>query len=102
MFIGPSAEVVEILRNKIAMLGRAQAAGFDVPLHSSVSFSASDRDVALAEAQKLGFPLIVKSCSGGRGRATRVVRGLEMLGNCVMRPPKHRSSLATTVCSWSG
>ena len=79
VFIGPPAEVVEILRNKIAMLGLAEAAGFAVPVHSTLSFSASDRDVALAEAQKLGYPLIIKPCSGGRGRATRVVRGLEML-----------------------
>ena len=79
VFIGPPAEVVEILRNKIAMLGQAEAAGFAVPVHSTVSFSAGDRDVALAEAQKLGYPLIIKPCSGGRGRATRVVRGPEML-----------------------
>ena len=35
----------------------------------------------MSEAQKLGYPLIIKPCSGGRGRATRVVRGPEMLEN---------------------
>ena len=79
VFIGPPAEVVDVLRNKIEMLERAEAAGFAVPAHSSVSFRASDSDVALAEAQDLGFPLIIKPCSGGRGRATRVVRSAEML-----------------------
>jgi acetyl/propionyl-CoA carboxylase alpha subunit len=77
VFIGPSAEVVEVLRNKIAMLEQAEAAGFAVPSHSSVSFRAGEFDIAFAEANNLGFPLIIKPCSGGRGRATRVVRGPE-------------------------
>src|SRR6266511_835628 len=38
VFIGPSAEVVEQLKDKIATLNRVQAAGFATPHHSLISF----------------------------------------------------------------
>ena len=83
VFIGPSSEVMEALRSKIGLLERAQAAGFDTPLHSSVSFRSSEQDLYLAEAEQMGFPLLVKSCSGGRGRATRLVRTPDALVRAV-------------------
>jgi acetyl/propionyl-CoA carboxylase alpha subunit len=79
-FIGPPSDVVAALGSKIGALERAERAGFATPAHSSTSFSAQDFDLLEAEAEELGYPLIIKACAGGRGRAARVVRsrkGLE-------------------------
>lgn len=79
-FIGPPSDVAATVGNKIAALERAEQAGFATPPHSTRSFSADEFDLLAAEADALGYPLIIKACAGGRGRATRVARsrkGLE-------------------------
>ena len=78
-FVGPPADVVELLRDKIATLGRAAAAGFATPAHSDRAYTADDIDVLRAAAAQIGYPLVIKSCRGGRGRGTRLVRGPEQL-----------------------
>lgn len=74
VFVGPPSEVVLAAREKIPAQERVRAAGFKTPLHSSVSFGLEDQELIELEAGELGFPLVIKSCSGGRGRATRLVR----------------------------
>lgn len=74
VFVGPSAELVELVKDKIATLKRVAAAGFATPQHSLAAFDGSDLAAISAEADRIGYPLIIKSCSGGRGRGTRVVR----------------------------
>jgi acetyl/propionyl-CoA carboxylase alpha subunit len=85
VFVGPSSDVMETVRMKIELLDRVQAAGFATTDHSSVSFRAHERELYHAEAVALGFPLVVKACSGGRGRATRLVRDPEMLDKAVQQ-----------------
>ncbi len=84
-FIGPPAEVVEPLRDKISALERVRAAGLPTVEHSSVSFDESEMEGLRAEAARLGFPLIVKSCRGGRGRGERLVNSPELLEQAVHR-----------------
>lgn len=71
--IGPPAEVVDLLRTKTTALAMAREAGFPTVTHSSASFGASEFDQLRATAAELGYPLIIKSCSGGRGRGERLV-----------------------------
>ena len=71
-FIGPSSAVVEPLRNKIRAQEIVQAAGFPTPEHSPVSFGSQDFAAIEAAAEAIGYPLIIKSCSGGRGRGVRL------------------------------
>lgn len=85
VFIGPSSDVIAVTRQKIEMLDRAEAAGFATPRHSSVSFQAHEQALYQAEAEALGFPVLVKACSGGRGRATRMVRSPDLLGKAVQQ-----------------
>lgn len=73
VFIGPPAEVVEPLRNKIDALENVRLAGFPTVKHSASSFSPDDFDAMLASANSMGYPVIIKSCSGGRGRGARFV-----------------------------
>jgi acetyl-CoA carboxylase, biotin carboxylase subunit len=82
-FIGPPAEVIAAVRDKIAALSRVRAAGFQTPEHSPVAFDAGDSDGLRAAAGALGYPLVIKSCSGGRGRGTRVVRAPEHLNEAM-------------------
>lgn len=82
-FIGPPAEVVESLRIKINALQMAQAAGFPTPKHSKVSFGEENLVEIEAEAAELGYPVIVKSCSGGRGRGERLAQSPRHLAEAV-------------------
>lgn len=72
-FIGPPAQVVERTRQKILAMQRAEAAGFLTPDHSVTLFTDIDRAAIIEETNRLGFPLVVKSCRGGRGRGERLV-----------------------------
>ncbi|MEI2690897.1 MAG: biotin carboxylase N-terminal domain-containing protein [Anaerolineae bacterium] len=85
VFIGPSSDVMQGIRMKIDLLDRVRAAGFATTDHSSVSFQAHERELYQAEAASLGFPMVVKACRGGRGRASRLVREPEMLDKAVQQ-----------------
>jgi acetyl/propionyl-CoA carboxylase alpha subunit len=82
-FIGPPAEVIAAVRDKIATLEHVRAAGFPTSQHSPATFGAGELDGLRAAADALGFPLVIKSCRGGRGRGTRVVRSPEHLEEAV-------------------
>lgn len=84
-FIGPSSTSVATMRNKIATLDRARLAGFSVPRHSPNAFEPNDLPALRDAATRLGYPLVVKSCSGGRGRTTRLVRSAAALDSAVQR-----------------
>ncbi len=83
VFIGPSSSVIATVRRKLEALDTAQTAGFSTPQRSSVSFYPHEQEIYQAEAADLGFPLFVKACSGGRGRATRLVRDPKLLDQAV-------------------
>lgn len=73
-FIGPPSEVVGALRNKVETLQTAREAGFPTPDFSAESFGDGDFSLIESAAEQLGYPLIVKSCSGGRGRGEKLTR----------------------------
>ena len=78
-FAGPPSQVVAACQAKIDAMQRVHAAGYRTPVHARPLLDdegALDEEATrrlLAMAQNLGYPLAVKSCSGGRGRGTRVV-----------------------------
>jgi acetyl/propionyl-CoA carboxylase alpha subunit len=78
-FIGPRPEVIAAVRDKITTLERVRAARFHTAQHSPATFGIGDLDGLRAAASALGYPLVIKSCRGGRGRGTRVVRSPEQL-----------------------
>lgn len=83
--IGPPADVVEMTASKIQALDRVKAAGIQTANFSSCCFE-GPADAALhAEANALGYPLVVKSCVGGRGRGAHLVRKAEELDAIVQR-----------------
>ena len=96
--IGPPAEVVEPLRSKIYTLKAAKEAGFATPKHSAISFGAENYCEIGPAAKELGYPVIIKSCSGGRGRGERLaytanhleeaVRQAQVIGYAIYGNPR--------------
>jgi acetyl-CoA carboxylase biotin carboxylase subunit len=71
VFIGPSAEVMERMGDKMQAKAEMRAAG--VPLVPGTDGAAS-LDTARATAEELGFPVLLKAAAGGGGKGMRVVR----------------------------
>ncbi len=82
-FIGPSSQLIDELGCKVDTLQRVGAAGFPTPTHSNGGFAPGDDERLRAEADRIGYPLIIKSCSGGRGRGARLVSTPEHLAEAV-------------------
>jgi acetyl-CoA carboxylase biotin carboxylase subunit len=82
-FIGPPAHVVEPLRNKIATQDVAAVAGFSTPAHSATSYGPGEWAKIETAARELGYPVIIKSCSGGRGRGERLALKADNLAEAV-------------------
>lgn len=84
-FIGPPAEVVAATRNKIGALQAARDAGIRTVTHSPVSYAETEFDALRSAAETLGYPLVIKSCRGGRGRGERMVHDPADLAEAVRR-----------------
>jgi acetyl-CoA carboxylase biotin carboxylase subunit len=79
VFIGPTAECIRIMGDKVAAIKAMKAAG--VP---TVPGPLNDDPAALrAMAKKIGYPVIIKAASGGGGRGMRIVENEETLVNSV-------------------
>ena len=68
-WIGPSAEAIAAMGDKIAAKKRMREAG--VPTLESIEVT--DQEDLAALARELGFPLLVKAAAGGGGKGMRVV-----------------------------
>ncbi|NWG21707.1 MAG: ATP-grasp domain-containing protein [Chloroflexi bacterium] len=78
-FIGPDSATLAAVRNKIGTLENVSAAGFAVPRHSARPYGESETAALMDAAETLGYPLVIKSYSGGRSHGTRLVREPEHL-----------------------
>ncbi len=77
IFIGPNPEVMDSLGDKITAKKVAQKCG--VPIIESNKIALNTLDIALSEATKIGYPLMLKAASGGGGRGMRIIRKVEDL-----------------------
>ncbi len=71
-FIGPPSEAMEIMGNKTA--SRAQMAKADVPIIPGTLEPIGDEKSLEEEAEKIGFPLMLKASAGGGGKGLRLVQ----------------------------
>lgn len=70
-FIGPSPESLRLWGDKVR--ARAQAEKHGIPLLPA-SQELSSAEHACSEAEKVGYPVILKAKAGGGGRGMRIVR----------------------------
>jgi pyruvate carboxylase len=70
-FIGPSAELLDLLGDKTEARRLAQKAG--IPVVPGTEEPVTDPKQAQKLAAEIGFPLIIKAAFGGGGRGMRVV-----------------------------
>jgi acetyl-CoA carboxylase biotin carboxylase subunit len=74
VFVGPSVAAMKLLGSKQAARNLMSTIG--LPLLPG-SLEEVDADQALALAERIGFPVIVKASAGGGGRGMRVIEGPE-------------------------
>jgi len=68
-FIGPSAHIISLMGDKAT--ARATAIANGVPVTPGSAGILTDPDEALAEAHRIGFPVMIKATAGGGGRGMR-------------------------------
>ena len=81
-FIGPRAETIRLMGDKVAAIEAMRSAGVpcvpgsDGPLTDDV-----ERNLKIAK--KIGYPIIIKAAAGGGGRGMRVVHTEAALNNAI-------------------
>lgn len=82
VFIGPRAETIRLMGDKVSAKDAMIAAG--VPCVPGSDGALPDDKTAIANmAKKIGYPVIIKAAGGGGGRGMRVVHNEEALANAV-------------------
>ncbi|MAV76129.1 MAG: acetyl-CoA carboxylase biotin carboxylase subunit [Cellvibrionales bacterium] len=71
-FIGPSADVIRIMGDKVAAIEAMQKAGVPTVPGSNGPLT-EDTSRSLKIASEIGYPVIIKAAAGGGGRGMRVV-----------------------------
>ena len=94
VFIGPSPEAIKAMGNKAGAKEIMQAAGVPcVPGYQGVDQSET---VMLAEAQRIGFPVMIKAVAGGGGRGACGSSRMQQLSLmlCAARAPRRKAGSA--------
>ncbi len=81
VFIGPSAEAIEAMGDKIVAKRTVQAAG--VPVLPGRLERGMDDAALTAAAHEIGFPVLVKPSAGGGGKGMVVVRSADGLADAI-------------------
>ena len=81
-FIGPTAEHIRIMGDKISAKKTVAAAG--IPVVPGSDGSVDNIEDAREVAKKVGFPLLVKAAAGGGGRGMRLAPTPESLDEALM------------------
>ena len=76
-FIGPSADAIRALGDKIASKALAVKAG--LPVVPGILKSVNDLEEALTAADGIGYPLLLKPAAGGGGKGMRIVASRDEL-----------------------
>ncbi|WP_017462610.1 acetyl-CoA carboxylase biotin carboxylase subunit [Dyella ginsengisoli] len=82
IFIGPTADVIRLMGDKVEAIKAMKAAG--VPcVPGSGGPLGEDNEENMRIAREIGYPVIIKAAGGGGGRGMRVVRTEAHLGNAI-------------------
>ncbi|MFO1114211.1 MAG: acetyl-CoA carboxylase biotin carboxylase subunit [Beijerinckiaceae bacterium] len=81
-FIGPKAEHIRIMGDKIEAKRTARRLG--IPCVPGSEGGVTDEAEALKIADEIGFPVLVKAAAGGGGRGMKVARSREELSHAIL------------------
>ncbi len=71
VFIGPSPASISTMGDKLA--AKQAVSKFDVPLVPGTDKAIADVDEAIAIAEEIGYPVMIKASAGGGGKGMRIV-----------------------------
>jgi len=71
VFIGPPAKAIEKMGDKMA--ARKAMIAASVPVVPGTEEAIMDEDSALATAESIGYPVLIKAAAGGGGKGMRIV-----------------------------
>jgi acetyl-CoA carboxylase biotin carboxylase subunit len=77
VFIGPPSKAMRIMGNKTT--SRMQMAEAEVPIIPGTLEPIEDENKLAVEAEKIGFPVILKASAGGGGKGLRLVKNKKEL-----------------------
>ncbi|MBE9487454.1 MAG: acetyl-CoA carboxylase biotin carboxylase subunit [Chloroflexi bacterium] len=80
-FIGPSAESMRLMGDKISARKTVTAAG--VPILPGANESVETTEAAQKIAESIGYPVIIKASAGGGGRGMKIVHSPASLANAL-------------------
>jgi geranyl-CoA carboxylase alpha subunit len=99
VFIGPSAQAIELMGNKAAAKRRMLAAG--VPCIPGFQEADADDSALISAAAAIGYPLMVKAAAGGGGRGMRLVaQPADLPPPSTAHARRRRTRLAAVSSSW--
>ncbi len=81
-FIGPTPEHIRVMGDKISAKQTVKDAG--IPVVPGSDGGVATVEEAMAAADEIGFPVLIKAASGGGGRGMKVAKDRESLGEAVM------------------
>jgi acetyl-CoA carboxylase, biotin carboxylase subunit len=76
-WIGPSPDAIEQMGDKISARNLMAKAG--VPVATGTAEPVNDADAAIAEAQRIGYPVMIKAAAGGGGIGMTVAADADAL-----------------------
>jgi acetyl-CoA carboxylase biotin carboxylase subunit len=77
IFVGPSSKAIEAMGDKTEARRRMMEAG--VPVVPGTAEPLAEIEVALREAERIGYPVMLKAAAGGGGKGMRQVQNAEDL-----------------------
>ena len=80
-FIGPTADHIRVMGDKIAAKGAVGKAG--IPLVPGSDGAVTSYEEARAAAEKIGYPVLVKAAAGGGGRGMKVALTADKLAEAL-------------------
>ncbi len=81
VFVGPDSATIRMLGDKVTAKRLAERA--DVPVVPWGGGPVDAADEAMEQAEKLGFPVVLKASAGGGGRGIRIVRSPDKLAGAL-------------------
>jgi len=82
IFVGPTADVIRIMGDKVAAINAMKKAG--VPTVPGSDGPLGDDPIVLQQtAARIGYPVIIKAAAGGGGRGMRVAENSQALMNAI-------------------